>query len=93
MGAVAAVLILAATIAIVRGENRDARRVLAGAAGAAELTDDARYCPTCRGVFSASGDPWPQPVSPERFRLRVWTAAGYGDLLDAKAKASEPPSP
>ncbi|MGI5447195.1 hypothetical protein ACQEVM_15720 [Streptomyces sp. CA-243310] len=93
VGAVAAVLILVATIAIVRGENRDARRVLAGAAWAAELTGDARYCPGCRGVFSASGSPWSQPVSPERFRLHVWTAAGYGDLLDAKAKAGEPPSP
>ncbi|MEU9113592.1 hypothetical protein AB0D04_17860 [Streptomyces sp. NPDC048483] len=91
VGAVVAVLIVVATIAIVRGETRDARRVRAGASRADALTAEARYCSTCQGVFYPSGHPWPGIVTPEHFRHHVWTAAGYGDQLDPKAKATELP--
>lgn len=87
-GAAAGVLILVATIAIVRGEAREARQVRAGAPQAAALSDAARYCYTCRGVFCPSQHPWPGVVTPEHFRRHVWTAAGYGDRLDGKAKAA-----
>ncbi|GAA4930598.1 hypothetical protein GCM10023237_60790 [Streptomyces coeruleoprunus] len=89
VGAVVAVLIVVGTIALLRSETRDARRVRAGAPQAAALTAGARYCYTCRGVFHSSGGPWQGLLTPEQFRRHVWTAAGYGDLLDAKAKGDE----
>ncbi|MFF7727162.1 hypothetical protein [Streptomyces sp. NPDC008001] len=82
VGAVAAVLILVATIAIVRGEAREARRMRSRAAEVAALTAEARYCQTCRGVFHPSGIAWSGLATPEQFRRHIWTAAGYGDLLD-----------
>ncbi|GAB2592941.1 hypothetical protein GCM10027168_27350 [Streptomyces capparidis] len=88
VGVFVGVLIAVATVAIVRGEARDARRVRAGAAQAAALTAQARYCCTCRGVFHPSGHPWPGVVTPEQYRHHVWTAAGYGDRLDGEAKAA-----
>jgi hypothetical protein len=91
VGAVIGVLIVVATIVIVRDETRDARRVRAGASQAAALTAEARYCYTCQGVFYPSGHPWPGIVTPEHFRRHVWTAAGYGDQLDAEAKTTELP--
>ncbi|MDT0323104.1 hypothetical protein [Streptomyces millisiae] len=85
VGAVAAVLILAATFAIVRGETRDERRVRDGRPRADALSAGARYCFRCRGVFH-SGAHWPGVLTPEQFRHLVWTGAGYGDQLDGKAK-------
>ncbi|MFH8573698.1 hypothetical protein [Streptomyces sp. NPDC017993] len=76
VGVVVAVLIVVATIAIVRGENRDARRAQEGAARAAALTAEARYCYTCQGVFYPSGHPSPGIVTPEQFRRHAQTAAG-----------------
>ncbi|MER6048577.1 hypothetical protein ABT168_14145 [Streptomyces sp. NPDC001793] len=68
VGAVVAALILVATIAIVRGEARDARRAQDGAARAAALTAEARFCYPCQGVFYPSGHPSPEVVTPEQFR-------------------------
>ncbi|REK84329.1 hypothetical protein DY245_43765 [Streptomyces inhibens] len=77
VGVVVAVLIVVATIAIVRGETRDARRAQDGAARAAALTAEARFCYTCQGVFYPSGYPSPGIVTPEQFRQHVRTAAGH----------------
>ncbi|MGV4928224.1 hypothetical protein K2224_37905 (plasmid) [Streptomyces sp. BHT-5-2] len=68
VGVVVAALILVATIAIVRGETRDARRAQDGAVRAAALAAEARFCYPCQGVFYPSGHPSPEVVTPERFR-------------------------
>ncbi|TDC24239.1 hypothetical protein E1265_10375 [Streptomyces sp. 8K308] len=85
VGAVAAVLILVATFAIIRDEVRDDRRVRAGRPRAEALSAGARYCYQCRGVFYP-GSGWPGVMTPEQFRHYVWTGAGYGGQLDGKAQ-------
>jgi hypothetical protein len=67
-GVVVAVLIVVATIAIVRGESRDARRAQDEAGRVAALTAEARFCYPCQGVFYPSGHPSPGIVTPEQFR-------------------------
>ncbi|MFE9142725.1 hypothetical protein [Streptomyces tubercidicus] len=77
VGIVVAVLIVVATIAIVRSEARDARRAQDGVARATALTAEARFCYTCQGVFYPSGHPSPGTVTPEQFRQHVQTAVGH----------------
>lgn len=84
-GGVAAVLVAAATIAIIRGEILEERRVRNGRPRANTLSAGARYCYPCRGVFYP-GSPWPGVLTPEQFRHHVWTGAGYGEQLDSEAK-------
>ncbi|MCJ0874089.1 hypothetical protein [Streptomyces sp. AP-93] len=88
VGIVAALLVMVGTIAVIRSEGRDKRRVEAGAARAVEAAGGARYCSPCEGVFFPSGGPWQGVATPERFRHHVWTAGGYGDQLDEKTKAA-----
>ncbi|MFZ3499593.1 hypothetical protein ACODT5_41390 [Streptomyces sp. 5.8] len=88
VGIVAALLVMVGTVALIRSEGRDKRRVEASAARAAEVAAGARFCSACDGVFFPPGGPWQGVAAPERFRHHVWTAAGYGDLLDEKAKAA-----
>lgn len=77
------------TVAVIRSEGKDKRRVEAGAGRAAEAAAGARFCSACDAVFFApQGGPWEGVASPERFRHHVWTAGGYGDKLDEKAKAA-----
>ncbi|MGW8557866.1 hypothetical protein [Streptomyces tubercidicus] len=68
---------MVATIAIVRGDARDARRAKDGAARATALTAEARFCYTCQGVFYPSGHPSPEIVTPEQYRRHVQTAVGH----------------
>ncbi|MCZ1005562.1 hypothetical protein [Streptomyces lydicus] len=77
VGVVVAVLIVVATIAIVRSESRDARRAQDGVARATALTAEARFCYTCQGVFYPSGHPSPGIVTPEQYRRHVQTAVGH----------------
>ncbi|MER5761999.1 hypothetical protein [Streptomyces sp. NPDC002082] len=91
VGIVAALLVMWGTIAVIRSEGKDKRRVEAGAARAAEAAAGARFCSACDGVFFPPGDPggpWQGVATVERFRHHVWTAGGYGDQLDEKAKAA-----
>ncbi|WP_327305177.1 hypothetical protein OG730_17930 [Streptomyces sp. NBC_01298] len=88
VGIVAALLVMWGTVAVIRSEGKDKRRVEAGADRAAAAAAGARFCSACDGVFFASGGPWEGVASPERFRHHVWTAGGYGDQLDEKAKAA-----
>lgn len=87
-GIVGALLVMVGTIAVIRSEGKDKRRVEAGADRAAEAAAGARYCAPCDGVFYPSGGPWQGVAAPERFRHHVWTAGGYGDQLDEKEKAA-----
>ncbi|MFI5764693.1 MrpF/PhaF family protein [Streptomyces sp. NPDC051563] len=87
-GIVAALLVMVGTVAVIRSEGKDKRRVRAGADRAAGAAAGARFCSECDGVFFPSGGPWAGVATPERFRHHVWTAGGYGDQLDEKAKAA-----
>ncbi|WP_431035851.1 hypothetical protein ACQYWQ_18105 [Streptomyces sp. P6-2-1] len=87
-GAAGCVLVLAGVVALVRSALRGAERVRAGASRARAAAEGARWCGPCGKVYVPGNE---APLSAAQFRHLVWTAGGYGDLLDAEAKAAPPP--
>ncbi|MEV6592689.1 hypothetical protein [Streptomyces acidicola] len=85
-GSLLAVLLLIGTVVVIRGEARERRVVAAGRARAEELSRSASYCSGCASVFYADGTPWQGVLTPEQYQKYVWTEAGYGTRLDARAK-------
>lgn len=85
-GSLLAVLLLIGTIVIIRSEARERRVVAAGRTRAEELSRSASYCSGCASVFYPDGTPWQGLLTPEQYQKYVWTEAGYGKRLDAKAK-------
>lgn len=86
-----AVLLLAGTVWVVRGEVRGRRLVAAGRAEADRLWTPALYCPSCAAVFCPGGDPWQGLLTPEQFRKYVWTEAGYGPQLEDDVRDTDLP--
>ncbi|MFJ9583637.1 hypothetical protein [Streptomyces acidicola] len=85
-GSLLAVLLFIGTAVVIRGEARERRVVVAGRARAEELSRSASYCSGCASVFYADGTPWQGVLTPEQYQKYVWTEAGYGTRLDARAK-------
>ncbi|MGW7079820.1 hypothetical protein [Streptomyces sp. NPDC054866] len=92
-GVVLGLLILAATLAVVRQDGREKDAETSGETLANEFWLPAHYCYGCEGVFCPGGTPWQGVLTPEQFKKLVWRQGCYDRQLQPgdKAKDAEVP--
>ncbi|WP_237330394.1 hypothetical protein [Streptomyces sp. BA2] len=88
-GVVLGLLILAATIAVVRADGRDKDAETSGETLANEYWMPAHYCYNCEGVFCPDGTPWQGVLTTEQFKKLVWRQGRYDRQLQPGDKAKD----